>query len=81
MIPRDSAGTFEPKTISKRQKNLPDDLELQIFALYARGSSMADIRNFIVDMRSIVIRIVMESADSIDAGNLSQPQRIPYFTS
>ena len=55
MTPRDRAGTFEPKAISKRQKNLPDDLERQIFALYARGSSMADIRDFIEEMYGVEI--------------------------
>lgn len=53
--PRDRAGTFEPRAITKRQKNLPDDLEQQIFALYARGGSMADIRDFIKDMYCVEI--------------------------
>jgi len=41
--PRDRAGTFNPKLVAKRQKNLPSDIERQIFALYARGSSLGDI--------------------------------------
>jgi transposase-like protein len=53
--PRDRAGTFEPRAVAKRQKNLPDDLERQIFALYARGSSMSDIRDFIEDMYGVEI--------------------------
>ena len=36
--PRDRSGSFSPKIVSKRQKNLPNDIERQIFALYARGS-------------------------------------------
>ena len=37
--PRDRASTFNPKILPKRTKNLPNDIERQIFALYARGSS------------------------------------------
>jgi len=48
--PRDRAGTFTPKVIAKRQKNLPEDIERQIFALYARGSSFGDIRDFMEEM-------------------------------
>jgi transposase-like protein len=43
--PRDRQGTFEPKLVGKRQKNLPNDIERQVFALYARGSSYSDIRD------------------------------------
>ena len=53
--PRDRAGTFRPKVIAKRQKNLPNDLERQIFALYARGNSMSDIRDFIEEMYGVEI--------------------------
>lgn len=49
--PRDRAGTFNPKMIGKRQKNLPSDIERQIFALYARGISLSDIRDFMDDCR------------------------------
>lgn len=53
--PRDRAGTFNPKLIGKRQKNLPSDIERQIFALYARGSSLGDIRDFMEDMYGVEI--------------------------
>ena len=36
--PRDRAGEFRPKIVAKRQKHLPNDIERQIFALYARGA-------------------------------------------
>jgi len=48
--PRDRAGTFDPKVLGKRQKNLPGDIERQIFALYARGNSFGDIRDFMEEM-------------------------------
>jgi len=48
--PRDRAGTFNPKVLGKRQKNLPGDIERQIFALYARGNSFGDIRDFMEEM-------------------------------
>jgi transposase-like protein len=53
--PRDRAGTFNPKLIAKRQKNLPADIEKQIFALYARGSSLGDIRDFMEEMYGVEI--------------------------
>ena len=53
--PRDRAGSFQPKIVAKRQKNLPNDIERQIFALYARGSSMGDIRDFIEDIYGVEI--------------------------
>lgn len=53
--PRDRAGSFEPKILGKRQRNLPNDIEKQIFALYARGSSMSDIRDFIEEMYGLEI--------------------------
>ena len=53
--PRDRASTFTPKIIGKRQKNLPSDIERQIFALYARGSSLGDIRDFMEEMYGVEI--------------------------
>jgi transposase-like protein len=53
--PRDRAGTFNPKLIAKRQKNLPADIEKQILALYARGSSLGDIRDFMEEMYGVEI--------------------------
>jgi len=53
--PRDRAGTFDPKLLGKRQKNLPNDIERQIFALYARGSSLGDIRDFMEEMYGVEI--------------------------
>ena len=53
--PRDRAGTFEPQLVGKRQKNLPNDIERQVFALYARGNSYSDIRDFIEGMYDVEI--------------------------
>lgn len=53
--PRDRTGTFNPKIVGKRQKNLPSDIERQIFTLYARGSSLSDIRDFMEDMYGVEI--------------------------
>lgn len=53
--PRDRAGTFDPKILPKRSKNLPNDIERQIFALYARGNSYGDIRDFLEDMYGVEI--------------------------
>lgn len=53
--PRDRAGSFTPKLIAKRQRTLPNDIEKQIFALYARGFSMGDIRDFMSDMYGVEV--------------------------
>ncbi len=45
--PRDRNGTFQPKVVPKRSKGIPKDLERQIMDLYARGSSLGDIRDFL----------------------------------
>lgn len=53
--PRDRAGRFDPKILPKRQRQLPSDLERQIFALYARGHSYGDIQDFIEEMYGVEI--------------------------
>lgn len=51
--PRDRRGTFQPQVVPKRSKQLPKDLEKQIMTLYARGSSLGDIRDFFEEMYDI----------------------------
>jgi len=43
--PRDRDSSFEPKILPKRRRQLGRDLDRQIIALYARGSSYGDIRD------------------------------------
>ncbi|MEL6629491.1 MAG: IS256 family transposase [Bacteroidota bacterium] len=53
--PRDRQGSFQPKVIPKRSKNLPKDIERQIMTLYARGSSLGDIRDFLEEMYDVEV--------------------------
>ena len=53
--PRDRNGSFQPKVVPKRQKNLPRDIERQIMTLYARGSSLGDIRDFLEEMYDVEV--------------------------
>jgi len=53
--PRDRASSSSPKILAKRQKHLPEDIERQIFALYARGNSYGDIRDFMEEMYGVEI--------------------------
>ncbi|MEM6398123.1 MAG: IS256 family transposase [Bacteroidota bacterium] len=53
--PRDRQGSFQPKVVPKRSKNLPRDIERQIMALYARGSSLGDIRDFLEEMYDVEV--------------------------
>jgi len=51
--PRDRAGSFEPELVPKRQRRLGAGLDRQILALYARGSSYSDIRDYLFDMYGV----------------------------
>lgn len=47
---RDRNGTFEPQILPKRQLIITDQLEENVIALYAKGSSTRDIANYIMEM-------------------------------
>jgi transposase-like protein len=51
--PRDRNGTFEPEMVPKRQRTLGVDLDRQILTLYARGSSLSDISDFLQEMYGV----------------------------
>lgn len=53
--PRDRAGSFEPKILPKRKRQLSADLDRQIIALYARGSSYGDIRDYLLEMYDLEV--------------------------
>jgi transposase-like protein len=53
--PRDRDGSFEPQTVSKRQRILPGDLDEKILALYSRGLSYNDIRTQIEDIYGVQV--------------------------
>lgn len=53
--PRDRAGTFEPEIVAKRQRTLGVDLDRQILALYARGSSFGDISGHLEQMYGLEV--------------------------
>ena len=53
--PRDRNGSFRPQVIGKRQKQLPKDLERQMMTLYARGSSLGDIRDWLEEMYGVEV--------------------------
>lgn len=42
--PRDRNATFEPQTISKRQRVISEDIDKKILGLYSRGMSYSDIQ-------------------------------------
>ncbi len=51
--PRDRNSSFEPKLVSKRSKDLGNGLDRQIIALYARGNSYSDIRDYLLEMYGV----------------------------
>ena len=48
--PRDRNATFEPQTVSKRQRVISDDIDKKILGLYGLGMSYSDIQHHLKDM-------------------------------
>jgi len=55
LAPRDRDSSFNPRTIEKRQRVLPGDLDEKILALYSRGMSYSDISSQIEDIYGVHI--------------------------
>lgn len=53
--PRDRDGSFTPKTIEKRQRQLPGDLEDKIIGLYGLGMSYKDIQAHLQEMYGVSV--------------------------
>lgn len=47
-IPRDRAGTFDPKLIAKYQRRFPD-FDAKIISMYARGMTVREIQGHLED--------------------------------
>lgn len=48
--PRDRNATFEPQTVSKRQRVISEDIDKKIIGLYALGMSYSDIQHHLKDI-------------------------------
>jgi len=53
--PRDRDGSFTPRTIEKRQTQLPGDLEDKVLGLYGLGMSYSDIQAHLQEMYGISV--------------------------
>jgi putative transposase len=51
-VPRDRAGTFDPKLIARYQRRFPD-FDENIISMYARGMSVREIRGHLDEMYGI----------------------------
>lgn len=51
-IPRDRAGTFDPKLIAKYQRRFPD-FDEKIISMYARGMTVREIRGHLAEIYGI----------------------------
>jgi putative transposase len=60
-VPRDRAGTFDPKLIAKYQRRFPD-FDDKIISMYARGMTVREIRGHLEELYGIDV-----SADLISA--------------
>lgn len=59
--PRDRSSDFEPELIGKRERELSSGMDEQIFALYAQGNSVEDVRRLVEKIYGV----------SISAGKIS----------
>jgi len=53
-IPRDRAGSFDPKLIAKYQRRFPD-FDDKIISMYARGMTVRDIRGHVEELYGIEV--------------------------
>jgi putative transposase len=53
-VPRDRAGTFEPKLVAKHQRRL-EGFDDKVLALYARGMSVRDIQSQLLELYGTVV--------------------------
>ena len=51
-VPRDRAGTFDPKLIAKYQRRFPD-FDEKIISMYARGMTVREIRGHLEELYGI----------------------------
>jgi len=60
-IPRDRAGSFDPKLIAKYQRRFPD-FDDKIISMYARGMTVRDIRGHVEELYGIDVSPELISA-------------------
>ena len=53
-VPRDRAGTFDPKLIAKYQRRFPD-FDNKIISMYARGMTVREIRGHLEELYGIEV--------------------------
>ena len=54
-VPRDRAGTFDPKLIAKYQRRFPD-FDEKIISMYARGMTVREIRGHLEELTALMSR-------------------------
>ena len=60
-VPRDRAGTFDPKLIAKYQRRFPD-FDDKIISMYARGMTVREIRGHLEELYDIEVSPDLVSA-------------------
>ena len=60
-VPRDRAGTFDPKLIAKYQRRFPD-FDDKIISMYARGMTVREIRGHLEELYGIEVSPELVSA-------------------
>ena len=68
-VPRDRAGTFDPKLIAKYQRRFPD-FDDKIISMYARGMTVREIRGHLEELYGIEVSPDLISAvtDAVQRG-------------
>lgn len=73
-VPRDRAGTFDPKLIAKYQRRFPD-FDDKIISMYARGMTVREIRGHIEELYGIEVSPTGRGAHSMPAIRWSSSTR------
>lgn len=77
-IPRDPAGTFDPKLIAKYQRRFPD-FDAKIISMYARGMTVREIQGHLEELYGLGVSPDLISAVT-DAGGgrrMAEPATAP----
>ena len=67
-VPRDRAGTFDPKLIAKYQRRFPD-FDDKIVSMYARGMTVREIRGHLEELYGIDVAPDLISSITDAAGD------------
>jgi hypothetical protein len=76
-VPRERAGSFEPKIVAKGQRRL-DGIDKIVIGLYAHGMTVRDIQQHLLDHGHTARRDVSGRRSRVSAGDARPPAPSPW---